>query len=186
MRTIRTLYVKRNIPNTTFTEDPRPVRCHPPPPVDKDVNTYVLFPFGGPVQAGHTGESNCFWQFSFVRDLGNRYFPGFYGTGTNNHGTGNTDTSTGTIGWERGSRFFRGLFGWGYGNVICTRSLCLCNTTSCDCNAKPLLMQCNLVLCNAASFDEMWSLAMVERVDATLPLRIHCNLLVLQCDPPLM
>ena len=73
-----------------------------------EYSVYALIPFGVPVHAEAAGiiPADFSQQFGFARDLRNREFYGFYGTGTENHGK--SDISTGTVSMATGYQDFFG------------------------------------------------------------------------------
>ena len=73
-----------------------------------EYSVYALIPFGVPVHAEAVGivPADFSQQFGFARDLRNREFYGFYGTGTENHGK--SDISTGTVSMATGYQDFFG------------------------------------------------------------------------------
>ena len=73
-----------------------------------EYSVYALIPFGVPVHAEAVGivPADFSQQFGFARDLRNREFYGFYGTGTENHGK--SDISTGTVWMGTGYQDFFG------------------------------------------------------------------------------
>ena len=90
VRTQNEKYKKKTVQNTSYTEDPQDV-SDAIPAVDKHMNTYVLFPLGDPVYAGHAAIIPAGITFLWAILLCTGFVEidvsaGFYGTGTETTG----------------------------------------------------------------------------------------------------
>ena len=76
-------------------------------PVDKYMNTHVLFPFSDPVHAGHAGKFPAGITFYGVHGIGEIDISvGFYGTETETNGKQTVPRES--LGWERENKYFHG------------------------------------------------------------------------------